>query len=478
MTTQPTDRRAKLLLEMQCIERLTGKPVTRAAFRTHSTIPEKEWIAEFGPVWGNFKGAYTDACHSANPQQTQEVVDEGDRRTINLDRTTIKTLEELVKAFEIDLETWRVDRFVANKWDAPNGEPLYQVKAHLARKNEAIAAKDEIAELKKLALNQASPAPWPASVPPVSGNVLELAIMDHHFGKLAWGVETGHDHYDTKIAQRIWEQAYEHLVHAAASAYKIEKVLLLVGNDILNSDDSDGRTTHGTYVATDGRYHKTFSLVRNTLINTVQRLRQLAPVHVVVMPGNHDRLSAWHLGDSLECFFHQYPDIVVDNLPRARKYFRWGSVLLGFTHGDKGKRTDYPLLMATEQPEAFGATTFREWHTGHNHRTQVDEYHGVRVRILPALCAPDAWHNEEGFVGAQRTAQAFVWNKNKGLLAQFYYNQDAEKGEGDCKLSSLESQEKPGTAKIPVLLPYCPPPMELVSQPSVMPLRMHSNVNC
>lgn len=31
--------------------------------------------------------------------------------------------------------------------------------------------------------------------------------------------------------------------------------------------------------------------------------------------------------------------------------------------------------------------------------------------------AADAWHSEKGFIGATRRAQAFVWNKERGLQA-------------------------------------------------------------
>src|SRR6185437_7298527 len=127
------------------------------------------------------------------------------------------------------------------------------------------------------------------------------------------------------------------------------------------------------------------------MVRAIEKLRQIAPVKVVIVSGNHDQLSCWHLGDSLECYFHNYTDVEIDNLPRQRKYHQFGNVMVMFTHGHKGKRQDYPLLMATEQPQMFGSTKFRECHTGHNHMTKLDEQHGVRVRVLPALCAPDDW---------------------------------------------------------------------------------------
>jgi hypothetical protein len=115
------------------------------------------------------------------------------------------------------------------------------------------------------------------------------------------------------------------------------------------------------------------------------------------------------------------PDVTVDNEPAQRKYVEFGRCMVLLTHGDKGKREDYPLLMATEQPAMFGRTLYREAHTGHLHQTKVQEYHGVRVRILPSLAGADAWHAENGYVGNIRAAEAFVWSADEGLVATAYY---------------------------------------------------------
>ena len=78
-----------------------------------------------------------------------------------------------------------------------------------------------------------------------------------------------------------------------------------------------------------------------------------------------------------------------------------------------------------ENPEAWGRTKFREIHTGHYHKQQLEEHNGVRVRILSALTPADDWHAAMGFVGTIRQAEAYVWSKAEGLLAQVYYNDDA-----------------------------------------------------
>lgn len=365
---------------------------------------------------------------TAKPSETSEV--SGDQWTISLPKSRIHTLDELVTYFEIDLSEWEISKFVANKWEvaAKNAEnelavePLFQVKAWLQRRVNIVDARKEIEELKELTKKHA-PKPRPIKrvdkIP--QGNLLEIDLFDHHWGKLAWPEETGHKAYDTKIAANIWWSALDTILQRSSN-YKFDEIWLPVGNDILNSDDMDSRTTKGTHVNSDTRYQKTFSALRTTVVETIELLREKCNVvRVIMVSGNHDYLSVWHLGDSLEAYFHNYTDVDIDNSPRYYKYKQYGSVMVMYTHGDKGKRTDYPLLMATEQPEMFGSTKYHEIHVGHKHFSKLDEFHGVRVRMFASLSPPDAWHAENAFVGNLRTAEGLIWNRDEGLIGTVIY---------------------------------------------------------
>lgn len=361
------------------------------------------------------------AARHEQPREAESFKVEGHRGEITANSPReIKTLGELITHCKIDTTAWRVTKFVCNKWNMGD-EVNFQVKAWLDSKVEIVTAKDEIASLVKDAkkLITARPAhPHDLHIP--TGNMLEIAIPDLHIGKLAWSKETGHGNNDIKISERDFEQALTALV-ARTSGYKFDQVLFVVGNDLLHSDSKTNATTAGTPQDTDSRYHKSFLTARRLITNGIELLRTIAPVYVPLVPGNHDTLSTWHLGDSLECLYHATPDVHIDNAPTMRKYHQFGKVMLMFTHGDKGKKPDYPLLMATERPKMFGETQYREVHCGHIHKVWLDEFHGIKVRVSPALCAADAWHSEMGFVGQGRSAEAFVWNKDNGLIATAFY---------------------------------------------------------
>jgi hypothetical protein len=291
------------------------------------------------------------------------------------------------------------------------------------------ASKNEIESLKQQAKkNATNPGPTHKNFKVLtSDKMLEINLTDHHFGKLAWGMETGYTNYDVKIATSLWWRALASLLERASN-YHYQEIWFIVGNDLLNSDDVLSRTTSGTQVESDVRHEKTYKIAREILVDTIEKLRRLTKkVKIVVVPGNHDHNATWHLGDSLECYFHKYKDVEVDNSPRVRKYHTFGNVLLGYTHGDNGKRSDLPMLMATEVPELFGKSKFREWHTGHNHAEITHEKNGIVVRILSALCAPDAWHAENGYVGNRRSSQAFQWDKSEGLIGTVIFTDNDEK---------------------------------------------------
>ena len=325
------------------------------------------------------------------------------------------------------------------------GTPSGTILSHVVRENnrlsralakakfEAVAGsegltqeiKDEIEALKKQAKEEIKRKPLSTKPVKETGLMLEVNIADAHFGKLAWPAETGGVPYDLKIADAMFMRALDVLLERA-KGYDFERVLFVLGNDLLHANDVAGNTFNGTKLDTEGRFQKTYWTVRKTVCAAIERLRQVAPVKVAIVYGNHDRTSMWTLADSIDCYFHGDDRVEVDNQPIYRKYHEWGKVGLMLTHGDLGKRADFPLLFATENPGLFGRTEFREVHTGHLHTTKTEEFHGVRVRILPSLTPPDAWHAENGYVGNMRNAEAYVWSKTEGLIATFIYCDNAQ----------------------------------------------------
>lgn len=283
-----------------------------------------------------------------------------------------------------------------------------------------------LSDIRKETIDRAVKKPKAKWVPEEERHLLEIAPVDLHVGKYAWGEEAGED-YDITIAEKVFCDAISDILHRA-SVYTLEKIVLVVGNDLLQTDTLQGTTTAGTYVDTDSRYIKSFRRARAINSWAINECAKIAPVDVQIIPGNHDSLTAFHVGEVLEAEFENDPRVKVFNGAKRRKYLKYGITLLGWTHGNEEKQIDLPLIMAQEEPKAWGETLHREWHVGHLHKmketryTAGDSFNGVRVRILPSLCAPDAWHYTRGFVKERRACEAFLWNRTKGYAGHFSSN--------------------------------------------------------
>lgn len=244
-----------------------------------------------------------------------------------------------------------------------------------------------------------------------NGLMWEVPFMDLHFGKFAWADQTGEDHYDIKIAK---QRALDALRYFLGKAGDYEKILFPIGQDFFHIDNVDNSTTSGTRVDTDGRWEKIFALGLEFLVEALAELRRIAPVDVFYVPGNHDKLLSYCAVEALGLGFRNDPAVTVDTGPTARKYRQFGRNLIGFSHGKEGKRIE--TVMQVDAPEMWGQTDVREWHLGDLHHEEVQEVGGIVIRRLPSLTSTDGWHAEKGFTGSHKRAQAFVWDKENGLV--------------------------------------------------------------
>jgi hypothetical protein len=429
---------AEMIADIKQVYAITGSSSRRKYLKTGS-YSERQIRKVFGTfakfqeaagVLSNTIDLSVKAQGSRLPESVEYVGDKFNVTKVS----SIHTLEALKAHFQIDETIWEVERFVANSWEmgAGGGDkvPLYQVKATFVKRKEIVFVKNEIESIKQAfqhefihGENYEKPLVY-RETRLASGNMLELNVPDLHAGKLAWNKETGYGNYDTNIALDLFDTAIAALLERSKHI-TFDRILFVVGNDLQHADTIGGTTTSGTQLDTDSRYHKVFVKIRERLVRIIrERLLPIAPVTIIGCPGNHDKTTAWHIADSLEQRFFDNPDVEVMNDPTEFKVYQWGEVMLMFAHGNTGKKPDYPLTMATRFKEIWGNTTYREAHTGHIHQTMVQEFHGVRVRTLPALCEPDAWHAANNFVGNLRTAEAYAWNNKTGLINQAFYNAD------------------------------------------------------
>lgn len=400
-----------------------------------------------------------------------EVASEGDQKKFEESGNTasfeykgskmLTSLEEAIAFFEIDTKLWEVERWLCNSYPTSarvreqdlewvknpvTGNSMmlgtakredkwtsivnYQVKVWLKRRVEVEAAFNFEKLFTELLANHR-----PYKYQPVkysknnSNNLLEINIFDLHLGKLCWGEEVKNN-YDTGIASERFRYALHQLLERAKGQF--DRILFPIGNDFFNSDTHINTTTAGTRVDEDSRWQKTYRTGVKLLIEGIDYARQFAPVDCPVIPGNHDRTKSFFLGETLHAWYRNDANVTVNNSASTRKYYEWGKVLLGFTHGDQEKIEKLRSLMAFEMKEAWARTVYREFHLGHQHRKlavrhvvksdMIQEELALLVRYMSSLSGTDAWHDQQGYIGPIRAAEAFLWNKEEGMIASFNSN--------------------------------------------------------
>lgn len=361
------------------------------------------------------------------PGTVLEESDEGGQRTLTSKGPRIRTPEELVAAVGLDLTKWTIERSVVNKWEVgvktpSNGvetEELWQVKLWL-KPVPTNAAAELIQEL--IAKIPALPPREAATANRGTGALLVVCPHDLHLDRLSWAPESG-DNWNIDIASSHALAAVDELLQMS-DGFAPEQILLVLGNDLLTADASTGghgaggTTTKGTPQDVDGRWQRAFRAGTQVCRSMIEACAAIAPVCVMVVPGNHDTTRMFFLGDVLDAFYRDREDVTVENLPTPRKYFQYGETLLGFAHGHQGKLENLPLLMAQEAPLEWCATSHREWLIGHTHAAGLKEIGGVRIRTMPSLTPPDAWHAAHGY-NQIRAMEALVFDVAFGFVGMF-----------------------------------------------------------
>src|SRR5690606_12365272 len=141
-----------------------------------------------------------------------------------------------------------------------------------------------------------------------------------------------------------------------------------------------------------------------------------ATVIVRVLPGNHDDQSAIAVTLALAMYYRDEPRVAIGEDPSRFWWWRFGTTLLGATHGDMTKMPDMPLIMAASRPEDWGASKFRHVFTGHIHHHSAIEQGGVIVESFQSPAARDAWHAASGY-NSGRSLSAITFHKDHGEVS-------------------------------------------------------------
>lgn len=339
----------------------------------------------------------------------------------------IKTIDDLLRHIEADLTRFEVAASEATVWESPSGEgklPLYRVWVRIKPKA-GPGVRECVESMIAAAAGSIRRPPFKARKRRTGDLWQVVPIADPHFGRYAWRETAQHD-YDLGIAaDRVRGWATE-LLETGDEYSPGRRTIALLG-DLFHYDTPAGTTTSGTPLDRDGRLQKMIQVGCDVLLEVIERSAESVATDVIIVPGNHDTTLTWAFQRIALERFRADGRVAVSSRYTCRQYTHHGKTLLGFTHGNKAKK-DLPQLMSLESPTEWGRCPYREWHTAHFHHSAaktgkviaedgIATIHGVVVRTAPAACGNDDWHYENGFVGARRSMETFLYAKDGGLAA-------------------------------------------------------------
>ena len=347
----------------------------------------------------------------------------------------VKSIDDLIKHCKIDLNEWEINKYDIGTYEVtgfdkdnnPTTVTMYRMKAWLTRIKPELNLKIVKKQLKE-DLSDLSPKVERKKRDRNDKKdkyLLEISAFDLHLGKI--GIKG--DEYSLEIAETRMFDAIEHLLYRA-QGYYVDKILFIAGHDFLNSDGDwpVPTTTKGTPQFNSNYHIDMYRAGRKLLIKAINYLSEIANVHVMVVPGNHDRESMMHLGDTLELYYENNENVKVDNSDCLMKMIVYGKNMVISDHGDGPKANDLPGIISQRYKNAWSDVDYVEVHRGHLHTNKstkmqaIEELQGITIRNLSSMSATDFWHDSKGYIGNIKKAQAFLYHRNNGLQGILNYN--------------------------------------------------------
>lgn len=246
-------------------------------------------------------------------------------------------------------------------------------------------------------------------------------LTDYHVGMLAWAEETGAD-WDTAIAEQQFYSAIDEMIDRSPDA---KHGVLNIQGDFLHSDGMLPITpTSHNVLDQDSRYHKLVRVAMRMIRSAMERLQQKHHhVTLLVAQGNHDLSGTVWLQELFNLYYERCKRVHVVVSPNPYYAIQHGKTLLAIHHGHKRKPAQFPMVIAAQFPELWGATKYRYGHTGHQHHRDLKEHSGVIIEQHQTLAASDA-HAAHGGYFAERGAQVITYHDTHGEYSRLTVRPD------------------------------------------------------
>lgn len=348
----------------------------------------------------------------------KEYLDKGTAEFKALSATEPQTAEEIEELLKLDKTKWRLSSY----WNK-------QTSAGWIISAQVTQLKQSPAEQVKSILESIKLEYTPVESPvckTFTNNLFKektcavLSLQDIHVGKENLDGSGPED-----IVQSVKDCIKSLIMRSYYSAH-LDKIVFVLGGDLVNMDTYLGTTTSGTPVDNSTDAYSAYKIAFDLMFWATNYLKQhCTTLEVVYIPGNHSRLTEAHIAYALSKSISD-PNIIWNIDYAERKVITYGSNMLCLEHGDYDTKKSF-YVFATEFSKEWGATENRVLYTGHYHKEKTvqyitrDETNGFTIKILPSLSKTDKYHYSNKWTGNKRGGVIELYSETKGCTGQFSY---------------------------------------------------------
>jgi len=317
---------------------------------------------------------------------------------------------ELARLHKVDLEKFVISSY----WTKQRGEKFTSSLLCRLRKPEDLNI-ESFTNFLNTFKNKYQPLPKEIYYNDKQSVDILLSLADFHIDKLDIKTET------IEEKKAMYLKTLNELILQARNSYKINKIVFVIGNDLLHTDTIQGTTTSGTPVENSITWNKAYEEAFELMVAAITELSsKCEQLEVILVQGNHARTKEYYLAHALSVYFSKDKSITFDREFASTKHTQLGVTFLGFHHGNT-KIDDLPLVFATstETSAKFGSSKFRTVITGDKHFYMAKDIKGVVIQQMPSLSGTDRWHSDNNFINSQRAGVLLVFHPVKGKIAEF-----------------------------------------------------------
>lgn len=246
-----------------------------------------------------------------------------------------------------------------------------------------------------------------------------ILLNDVHVGAFGDKELTGED-YNLDICRERVKTLGEELVYKFNKFGTPDKLIINTGADFFHIDNvkDGGGTSYGTKMDVSSDPRNIGIMGFRIAREFVELMRQLnTNIELIVVEGNHDSLLSNLLGEYLCSMYEDMDQITVKNPLTLREYSTYGKNLLGFGHNFREKESDLGKIMANEAADLWEKDQYKYFMVGHKHSLQIKDGDASGVMVIRASspAGTDPYHYKEGYIGAFKAINSFLFYENGGL---------------------------------------------------------------